>query len=210
MNVEKLITESPDFLMNLFNAVPSMVFVLDSERKFIHWNPAGAILIDSEDRNTFLQRHGEAINCINSADGPGGCGSSAACNNCVIKNSIEESSKGKKVFKKITTMTLKHGDNTIDKQFVISAVPFKYQDSLLTILIMEDITELVALRSLMPICAWCKKIRNDQNYWETVEQYMRQHFDADFTHGICPECVQKHHPEVYSELFGKKSGSKGK
>jgi hypothetical protein len=107
-------------------------------------------------------------------------------------------------------MTLKHGDNTVDKQFVISAVPFKYQDSLLTILIMEDITELVALRSLMPICAWCKKIRNDQNYWESVEQYLHKHFDADFTHGICPECVQKHHPEVYSELFGKKSGSKEK
>jgi len=211
MNVEKLIAESPEFLMNLFDAVPSMVFVLDSERKIIHWNPAGAILIDSEDRDTFLKHHGEAINCINSADGPGGCGSSAACNDCVIKNSLEESTKGKKVFQKITTMTLKQGgDTAIEKQFVVSTVPFKHQESYITLLIMEDITELVELRSLMPICAWCKKIRNDHNYWESVEQYMHKRFDADFTHGICPECVQKHHPEVYSELFGKKSGNKGK
>jgi hypothetical protein len=207
MNVEKLISESPDFLMNLFNAVPSMVFVLDSKRKIIHWNPAGAILIDGEAKNTFLKLHGEAINCINSTDGPGGCGNSAACNDCVIKNSLEESLKGKKVFQKITTMTLKQGDGAVlDKQFVVSAVPFKYLENLFTLLIMEDITELIELRSLMPICAWCKKIRNDKNYWETVEQYMHKHFDADFTHGICPECVQKHHPEVYSQLFGKKSG----
>ena len=48
------------------------------------------------------------------------------------------------------------------------------------------------LRGLIPICAWCKKIRNDQGYWEQLELYLKNHSEADFTHGMCPDCVRKH------------------
>lgn len=44
------------------------------------------------------------------------------------------------------------------------------------------------LNGLLPICAYCKKIRNDQNYWQQVESYVAEHSDAQFSHGICPEC----------------------
>jgi PAS domain S-box-containing protein len=47
------------------------------------------------------------------------------------------------------------------------------------------------LRGLVPICAWCKKIRNDQGYWEQLELYLKSHSEADFTHGMCPECAGK-------------------
>jgi hypothetical protein len=43
------------------------------------------------------------------------------------------------------------------------------------------------LRGLIPICAWCKKIRNDHGYWEQLELYLTNHSEADFTHGMCPE-----------------------
>ncbi len=45
------------------------------------------------------------------------------------------------------------------------------------------------LRGLLPICAWCKKIRNDAGYWEQVEAYLSRTTDATFTHGICPACA---------------------
>jgi PAS domain S-box-containing protein len=48
------------------------------------------------------------------------------------------------------------------------------------------------LRGLLPICAWCKQIRDDEGYWQTVEAYIQTHSDAEFTHGICPECFEKH------------------
>jgi PAS domain S-box-containing protein len=48
------------------------------------------------------------------------------------------------------------------------------------------------LRGLVPICAWCKKIRNDQGYWEQLELYLQSHSEADFTHGMCPDCARKH------------------
>ena len=45
------------------------------------------------------------------------------------------------------------------------------------------------LRGLLPICSYCKRIRNDQNYWERVEVYVTDHTEAKFTHGICPPCL---------------------
>jgi integral membrane sensor domain MASE1 len=53
--------------------------------------------------------------------------------------------------------------------------------------------EIKTLRGLIPICAWCKKIRNDAGSWEQLEAYLRNHTEARFSHGICPECVEKRH-----------------
>jgi CheY-like chemotaxis protein len=47
------------------------------------------------------------------------------------------------------------------------------------------------LHGLLPICCYCKKIRNDQNYWERVEQYFEDHSEVEFSHGICPDCYEK-------------------
>jgi DNA-binding response OmpR family regulator len=47
------------------------------------------------------------------------------------------------------------------------------------------------LQGLLPICCYCKKIRNDQNYWQQVDSYIADHSEAQFTHGICPECREK-------------------
>ena len=55
------------------------------------------------------------------------------------------------------------------------------------------------LRGLLPICSYCKRIRNDQNYWERVEVYVTQHSDAKFTHGICPTCLDAVHAEIEAE-----------
>lgn len=51
--------------------------------------------------------------------------------------------------------------------------------------------EVKQLRGLLPICAICKKVRNDSNYWEQIESYISKHTDASFSHGFCPECQAK-------------------
>ncbi len=53
------------------------------------------------------------------------------------------------------------------------------------------------LSGLLPICASCKKIRNDHGYWQQVEVYLCEHTDVDFSHGLCPECAQRLYPEFY-------------
>lgn len=51
--------------------------------------------------------------------------------------------------------------------------------------------EVTTLRGLIPICAWCKKVRDDQGYWQQIEAYLSKHIQATFTHGICAECERK-------------------
>jgi DNA-binding NtrC family response regulator len=53
------------------------------------------------------------------------------------------------------------------------------------------------LSGLLPICSSCKKIRDDQGYWRQVEEYLHDHSEADFTHGICPECMHRLYPDVF-------------
>ena len=60
---------------------------------------------------------------------------------------------------------------------------------------LEDVKQ---LSGLLPICAHCKKVRNDEGYWQQVEVYISNHSTAQFTHGICPECLEQY----YSEYAG--------
>jgi hypothetical protein len=57
------------------------------------------------------------------------------------------------------------------------------------------------LRGLLPLCASCKKIRDDKGYWRQVEQYIEAHSNAILTHSICPACVEKWYPDLYPELM---------
>ncbi len=52
-------------------------------------------------------------------------------------------------------------------------------------------SKIKTLKGLLPICAWCKKVRDDKGYWNLLETYIAEHSEADFTHGICPECMAK-------------------
>lgn len=60
----------------------------------------------------------------------------------------------------------------------------------------KALREISALSSLLPICPKCKRVRDDQGYWNQIEAYFRKHSDAEFTHGICPECAKKHFPNL--------------
>ncbi len=55
----------------------------------------------------------------------------------------------------------------------------------------DAMANIKTLRGLVPICAWCKNVRDDKGYWSQVESYVEQHSEAQFTHGICPECHRK-------------------
>ena len=55
------------------------------------------------------------------------------------------------------------------------------------------------LSGLLPICANCKKIRDDKGYWNQIELYIDDHSEAEFTHGICPECSKKLYPELHED-----------
>lgn len=64
-----------------------------------------------------------------------------------------------------------------------------------------QMAEVNRLRGLLPICASCKKIRDDKGYWKQIEVYISDHSEAEFSHSICPKCAKELYPEIYEELY---------
>ena len=59
----------------------------------------------------------------------------------------------------------------------------------------EAISKIKQLSGMLPICSACKKIRDDKGYWNQIESYIRDHSEAEFSHGLCPECAKKLYPD---------------
>ncbi|MEI6207943.1 MAG: response regulator [Desulfuromonadales bacterium] len=68
----------------------------------------------------------------------------------------------------------------------------------------KALTEIKVLKGIIPICAQCKKIRDDQGYWNQLEVYISEHSDAEFSHGLCPACIKELYPEQYARLYQNK------
>jgi hypothetical protein len=65
----------------------------------------------------------------------------------------------------------------------------------------EALTDLKILRGLLPICAACKRIRDDQGHWTRIDDYITEHSEVTLSHGICPECVQRLYPEFAGKVL---------
>jgi hypothetical protein len=65
----------------------------------------------------------------------------------------------------------------------------------------EALEKIRLMEGLIPICSYCKGIRNDQGYWSTIEKFIEQHSDVSFTHGVCNDCMRQHFPEVAARLL---------
>jgi len=71
----------------------------------------------------------------------------------------------------------------------------------------KTLSEVKTLRGFLPICSSCKKIRSDRGSWQQIESYIRDHSDAEFSHGICPECAKALYPEQWSKIQDKAGAS---
>lgn len=64
--------------------------------------------------------------------------------------------------------------------------------------------EIKQLKGILPLCSFCKKIRNDSGYWEQVDRYIMSYSSAEISHSICPDCLQKHYPDEYALIYSEK------
>lgn len=71
----------------------------------------------------------------------------------------------------------------------------------------KTLGEVKTLRGIVPICSFCKKIRNDKGYWDQVEVYVRAHTEADFSHSICPDCLKENYPDFVKDIPSNVSNS---
>jgi Cache domain len=73
----------------------------------------------------------------------------------------------------------------------------------------EALENIKTLKGMLPICSYCKKIRNDTGYWQQIESYVRDHTDAEFSHSICPSCVRQFFPEMANEILNRRKSTDG-
>lgn len=182
-------SNNDSLLRTLFDAFPALVFAVDEDVQILEYNASASNFI-GKDREFILQhRGGDAFNCLHAYDAPDGCGRGPLCKDCVIRNSVKEAFTGKNTVRTRTRIEFVRGDKTIEIYSLITASIFAHQGRKLVMLIIEDISEMIELQRIIPICMHCKKVRNDKDYWLSVESYFKKHLDLDFSHGYCPECA---------------------
>jgi hypothetical protein len=202
-NSPSTLPQNDPLCRSILNAIPVPVFVVDSDIRIVDHNDAGARLLLPDKPLIMRQRGGEIWHCIH-AQAREGCGQSEFCKDCVIRQCVTEASKGKQIYRQRARMEFDQRGKTRQTLLLVTASPFEYESQHYVLLILEDISELIALRSLLPICAKCKKIRDDQQYWHSVESYFHSRLDVDFSHSLCPDCAQELYPDIYRRLPPKK------
>lgn len=84
----------------------------------------------------------------------------------------------------------------MEKAFLVKTIRRQQEEKDRLISRLQDALEQVStLKGIVPICACCKKIRDDKGFWQQVEIYIQKHSEAEFSHGVCPDCLQKYYPE---------------
>ncbi|HEY5997297.1 MAG TPA: PAS domain-containing protein [Candidatus Deferrimicrobiaceae bacterium] len=184
-----------EYFRTLFDAIPSPVIIVDEDVRIEDANIAGIALLGSKE-SIYRKKGGDILRCLQASLSPGGCGKAAECKDCIIRNSVGKALAGEGVTRLRMRMQ-RHGESGVsDIYLLVTASPFVFGGRQLVLLQLEDINELVALQSLLPICAWCKKVRTGGDYWQSVEDYLQSHADVVVSHSICGECLARQLSEI--------------
>lgn len=184
------------FERTVFDAIPSPVFVADYDLRIVDANEA-AHQTYGEDAALELRRLcGDVLQCVRPKESGQDCGTTEHCPNCVVRNTAIAAMEQGKATRQKSEMVLLRGGQTVRLIYLVTASAFKHDGESLILLILEDVTELMELRGILPICAHCKKVRTDEQFWEQVDSYFGRHTDVTFSHGVCPECIAKFFPDA--------------
>lgn len=182
-----------DYLRSIIDAIPSMVFIVDSDLKIHDANRAAITLLGYGSEIILKRLCGEVLHCLYEYESGKQCGETEFCKDCVLRNSIHALSEGKLVNREKTVMKMQIMDKTKEIDLLVTASQIELDYANLYIMILEDVSELMYLRRLATICSCCNKVRNKEGEWEKVANYLAREENIYFSHGICPECM----PEVY-------------
>lgn len=188
-----LVNQNP-ILNALFDAIPSPAFIVDPDVKILGSNDAASSVVPGVPQIAVRRRCGDVFGCVHALASTGGCGTTGACKVCAIRCSVKEACTGTNVTRKKHALELSRKPNVLTLQIWVTTRAFCLDEEKHVFVILEDVTELIELRSIIPICVKCKKIRDSQEYWEQVESYIGRQLDVQFSHSICPECKKKLYP----------------
>jgi len=185
------VTDSP---AGVLNAIASPVFIVDHDARIVYANAEASQMVRANE--TLGQRAGDALKCEHAAGSAGGCGTSPNCGQCKLRRSVAEAARGVQSKDRLHRTTWVRCGKAFQVTLLISASPISWKGEKRVLVFLKDITELTALREIVPICMCCRKVRDDESYWKSVEEYFHERMNVDFSHGVCPSC----HERMMAEL----------
>ncbi|WP_170302077.1 sensor domain-containing diguanylate cyclase [Desulfosarcina widdelii] len=129
--------QSGEFFASVFNAMPSMVFVVDNDVRIIEHNAAAAPLFEAESSTILGFRAGDVLHCLHSRDVSEGCGRAPSCSKCVIRNAVAEAFRGNRVVRSPHRLQLLRDGNLKEIHALVSTFPFQFRGNEYAILIVD-------------------------------------------------------------------------
>ena len=182
------------------DAIPSYVFLMDRDMVIQDFNAASAVLMNSDRATALFERGGDALHCIRSTDHAAGCGHGIQCQACLVRRTVMAAYDTSAPVRQEARMEFRAGTGAKALHCVLTASPITLDARKLVLLVIEDISELVTLRRLLPICMYCKKVRDAKQCWSDIETYLRQNPDILLSHGICPACFEAQKAEFFASV----------
>ena len=194
-------------LREVFDALPSMIFVVDQDVRIQEYNAAAAELISSERETVLHRRAGEILHCIQSKKTLKGCGGAPKCSHCVIRKSVNQALQGKRAVRQRTHLEIIQDDHLVEIYALVTVSPFSFRGSPHALLVIEDISEIAELYNMIFICPVCGKMQDDEKTWMQVEAYFKNNWNVECSHGYCPDCFQEEMEKIKSSAKNEKKSS---
>jgi hypothetical protein len=175
----------------VFDAFPFPAFVVDDDVRLLAANPAADRLLRGGAVKQLHRRGGEALHCINSGNG---CGKSAACSDCVIRNTVTFAISQREPVRRRARLEYDEDGSVQQMYALVTASPLAFDGRPCALMCIENLTLLLSLADVLPICMGCKKVR-DEGLWLQIEAYLDTRLDLKFSHGLCPDCLRRLYPD---------------
>ena len=189
-DIRKAVVKKPAAQREL-DVAPALILVVDQNLVIQELNDAARVFLGPEHKNALQKRNGEAFQCMHHADSPGGCGHARFCQICPIRDAVMQACREQRVVRRRTKAVLESAAKNRELHLLVTATPLPSQGAGRFLVVLEDISALMALQNPIPVCASCKRVRDDAHYWEQVDVHFRQHFDVEISAGVCPDCQKE-------------------
>jgi hypothetical protein len=200
-------TGAPDMLRAVFDALPSLIFIVDEDVRIQEYNAAAAEILLAGRMTVLKQRAGEVLHCLHSTAVAAGCGQAPFCERCIIRGSVKEVFQGKRVVRQRARLELSKNGVRSEMYAMITVSPFLFQERAHALLVIEDISELAEFLRTIPVCSVCRKVRDDRQSWMRFEAYFKNHWSVEFSHGLCPDCYAVENDKIQKYINGEKQAA---
>ncbi len=187
-------------LRAMLDAIPSFVFLADRDVRVLDANRAAREWMGSEPGTEVRVAGGDLLRCVFALNSEGGCGTTDACPTCVVRESVTASRPGRPATSRVAHVILETPGRSEDRWFRVTAAPLALDGEDLVMVTMDDITQLVELREILPVCPGCgESARDAQEVLREARLYLQRHPGHWSVNELCADCLRTKAPAPWRE-----------